>query len=254
MYLRGGNDQAARDVARGGLNGYEAPLPALLIEAVRRFLGAFVDVGANTGLYAVLAAHARPGMDVHAFEPFPPVLEVLRSNVALNRPFAHVTVHPLAISDTAGPCTLHLPPPLGSIIHTSASMDPDFNPPGGEVVSAQATTLDEFWFDGGQPRVGVVKIDTEGTEDRVLAGGRQLVERERPLLIYEVLPRAAVDGIADFASDLQYEDIRLHPDGLRLGMEIAFDERGWNHIMVPRERLASVAEIAGRLGLPLTRV
>ena len=254
MYLRSGNDQAARDVARGGLNGYEAPLPALLIEAVRHFRGAFVDVGANTGLYAVLAARARPGIDVHAFEPFPPVLEVLRSNVALNRPFAHVTVHPLAISDTAGPCTLHLPPPLGSIIHTSASMDPDFNPPGGEVVSAQATTLDEFWFDGGQPRIGVVKIDTEGTEDQVLVGGRQLIERDRPLLIYELLPRARVDAIAGFASDLHYEDVRLHPDELTLGMEIAFDELSWNHMLVPRERMPLVAEIAGRLVLPLTGV
>ena len=254
MYLRSGNDQAARDVARGGLDGYEAPLPALLIEAVRRFPGAFLDVGANTGLYAVLAARARPGIHVHAFEPLLPVLEVLRSNVALNRPFAHISVHPLAVSETAGPCTLHLPPPLGSIIHTSASMDPDFNPPGGEVVAAQATTLDEFWVGIGQPGIGVVKIDTEGTEDRVLIGGRQLIERDRPLLIYEVLPRAAIDAIAGFASELQYQDIRLHPYELIVGLKIAFDERGWNHILVPTEKMAWLAEIAGRLGLPLSRV
>ncbi|HEX4865799.1 MAG TPA: FkbM family methyltransferase [Acidimicrobiales bacterium] len=254
MYLRGGNDQAARDVARGGLNGYEAPLPALLIEAVRRFQGAFIDVGANTGLYALLAACARPHVDVHAFEPYPPVLEVLRSNVAINRPFVRVTLHATALSDNPGPCTLHLPPPLGSIIHTSASMDPDFNPPGGEVVAAQATTLDNFWVDAGQPRVGVLKVDTEGTEDRVLIGGREVVKRNRPLVVYELLPRARVDAIADFASELQYQDIRLHPDELIQGLDIAFDEDGWNHILVPIEKMSLLAEIAGRLGLGLRRM
>ena len=133
-------------------------------------------------------------------------------------------------------------------------MDPDFNPPGGEVVAAQATTLDEFWLEAGQPRVGVLKIDTEGTEHRVLIGGRQLVERDRPLLIYEVLPRAAVVAIARFASELRYQDIRLHDDELILGLDIAFDERGWNHLMVPQEKMGFLTDIAGRLGLPIRRV
>src|SRR5687767_8104684 len=60
------------------------------------------DVGANFGHYAITLAGAT-GRDcvVHAFEPFPPNTERLRTNVGLNRLDRIVHIHPMALSDSS---------------------------------------------------------------------------------------------------------------------------------------------------------
>ena len=38
------------------------------------------DVGANIGVFSVLLARMKPGVQIHAFEPVPPICEVLQAN------------------------------------------------------------------------------------------------------------------------------------------------------------------------------
>lgn len=47
-------------------------------------------------------------------------------------------------------------------------------------------TLDALWTGLGRPEVGLVKIDVQGAEMRVLAGARELIEVCRPALYVEV--------------------------------------------------------------------
>ena len=47
------------------------------------------------------------------------------------------------------------------------------------------TTLDEWYRESGKPAVRAIKLDVEGGEAAVLAGARQLLTEQRPLVICE---------------------------------------------------------------------
>jgi FkbM family methyltransferase len=58
------------------------------------------DVGANIGLFSLFAHEQAPGVRLHAFEPAPPLFEVLQRNARSYFPDA--TLHACGIADTAG--------------------------------------------------------------------------------------------------------------------------------------------------------
>jgi FkbM family methyltransferase len=130
---------------------------------------ACIDVGANIGYFSVLLA--RQARYVHAFEPTPALVQRIRDNAALNG-LANLVVHPVAVSDRLGEVALHLSPD-----------DPEANSLYGDgpTVTVSMTTLDACDL----PRIGLIKIDCEGSERAVIRGAAGLISRDRPLLIFE---------------------------------------------------------------------
>lgn len=144
--------------------------------------GVFIDIGANIGVYSLRAASlVGPGGRVIAVEPGADALAGLRRNLALNPQLA-ITVVPKAMSDHEGEATLH---------HVGAGYDPqaysllpDATASEGETVPL--TTLDALCRAEGLTRVDCIKIDAEGVEPQVLAGGRETLAALRPTVIMEM--------------------------------------------------------------------
>jgi FkbM family methyltransferase len=88
--------------------------------------GLVLDVGANTGFYALVAVSVDPSVEVHAFEPYPPVLEVLHANVGMNVRGSRVRVFAEAVGGSRGDALLHIPNPSHGLVETSASLNPAF--------------------------------------------------------------------------------------------------------------------------------
>mgnify|MGYP001301409699 CR=1 FL=1 len=153
--------------------------------------GVMVDVGAYTGLYAILAAQR--GAVVHAFEPNPAAYRRLLENIARNG----VTVNacPVAVGDHAGRAALQVNP---GVRITS----------GGRLVAGDAVevvTIDSL----GLSDVAAIKIDVEGAECRVLAGALETIARCRPLLITEALSQDALKAQAAVLRPLGYAPARV---------------------------------------------
>lgn len=79
-----GRDQIANAFGNEGWWGFERPLPDVFGRLAKDTSGLVVDVGANTGFYAVLAAVVAPQARVVAFEPYPPAASILHENARLN--------------------------------------------------------------------------------------------------------------------------------------------------------------------------
>lgn len=176
-----------RFVRREGLAGYEPPTAAALL-ALFDAAGpgfTFFDVGANSGLYAMLAATAFEPSAVHAFEPTPATVAVLDKIVRANR--ADVTVVGAAVGDAPGRATLHL----------SDKSDASNSLVGGFKVSSAHVDVDVVTIDDHVRATGtapdVMKIDVETFEPAVLAGARSTIERHRPAIVIEVLNRRGHD-------------------------------------------------------------
>lgn len=141
-----------------------------------------VDVGANVGCIALLAAALVGGRGlVAAVEPNPDNVQLLYAGMAVNR--AHnVRVLPYAASDRAGVVSIT----GGSNAHVVGA-----RPPGPAVVYAQSVVLDEAlsWL----PRLDLVKMDVEGHETLAFDGFRALIERHRPTLVIEFNPTCMIN-------------------------------------------------------------
>jgi FkbM family methyltransferase len=136
------------------------------------------DVGANIGYLTVLAALlVGPSGRVVAFEPDAANVERLRGNLALNN-CANVTVVEKAITNRVGEVEFFINSDNSG---GNALWDVALFP--GNVKSlaepkrivVEATTLDAEWKRLGLPAPRVIKIDTEGAEQLVLEGARDVL-------------------------------------------------------------------------------
>lgn len=169
-----------RTLQRFGLAGYEPEGLACFLTAVEQAgSGAVLDVGANVGPYAALAA-TRSARRVFAFEPTPALAAACRavaagnglgietSEVALSNHTGHGALHLAACGDTDNTLAAGLRPTIGRI-------------------DIQVDTLAR-WRERAGVRPAVIKIDTAATEPDVIAGALEVLRRFRPWVFCEVRP------------------------------------------------------------------
>ena len=126
--------------------------------------GAFVDVGANVGTYAmVLARHVGASGKVIAIEPHP----VTHARLAFNRAasgFTQVSLVAAAAGASEGELMIETD---GDNLGASHIVSGE---PGGNAIRVPSLRLQRILDDAGVGRVDTLKIDVEGYEDRVLTG------------------------------------------------------------------------------------
>ena len=124
----------------------------------------FVDIGANQGLYSLIAAQNPNCRQIIAFEPVPATHARLAANVALNGGAQRTVLHPLAIADTVGEVAISV-----AEGHTgTATLAGREGQAGGNVTirTIDAPLVDPL-LAGENPMF--VKIDVEGLEAVVIA-------------------------------------------------------------------------------------
>lgn len=138
-----------------------------------------IDVGANFGVYTLsMAACTGPSGRVLAIEPAADTWPYLQNSVRING-FDHVSVMPCAASDQNG---------AGFLKHDKSAETYALANPGdgyGETVALR--TLDSIVAENGGMRVDFIKMDAEGHEESVLGGMRDILMRDKPLMMLELI-------------------------------------------------------------------
>lgn len=191
MAACGGRDQVVRDLCNRGWEGYEKPLPKLIALLVGSTKSVFLDIGANTGYYSLLAS-AVGACSVRAFEPVPQICEVIKCNIrhsshALGAP---IEIYNIALSNHAGHANLYIPNPEHGLIETSASLSQTFKGSYSYSITVQVDTLDRHLstFPLDKSCLIVAKLDVESLEPSVLLGGAGAIREYMPIIITEILP------------------------------------------------------------------
>jgi FkbM family methyltransferase len=152
-----------------------------LLERILRTGMAVVDVGANHGMFSLEAAHlvGREGT-VHAFEPAPGTLDVLRRNLAQND-LDGVKVFPCGLGREEGTAMLRVHREYSGL-NTLAARDVTWNRrtlKADEIVAVTVTTLDRHCDREKLDKIDFLKIDVEGFELGVIQGARGLLQARR---------------------------------------------------------------------------
>lgn len=149
-----------------------------------------VDVGANTGVYALSIAAEYPDSTVVAIEPNPTTAEKLRANVAASGFAERIRVLPIGLGTRQTTAPFHR-----SNYHELSS----FNRYNAERWEARVidteevpvSTLDALVAGGTVPPPDHLKVDAEGFGHEVLRGASETLTTHRPFVYIE--PHATGD-------------------------------------------------------------
>lgn len=164
-------------------NGFRDVDEAAFCTAYLRPGDTVIDVGANEGVYSLLAARLVGAEGrVLAIEPLPINVERLRTNLRLND-LNQVQVLPVAASDSAGEVEFTLNRAQGgSAEHIKLDIDSELRSFRVETVA-----LDDLDVGDG---AALVKVDVEGVEPLVLKGAANLIKEHRcPVFQLEFVDR-----------------------------------------------------------------
>ena len=164
------------------------------------------DVGPNMGVFAfAAAARAQIAGRVLCLEPDLWSVNLLQRSCRYNRGrAAPVDVLPVAVSDDLGVEWLNIPERCRAATHLASSG-------GGAGIDVTGTIREQHlvptvtldWLAHRYPLPQVLKIDVDGSEFRVLEGGRTLLRQHRPVLLTEVYERNA-DAVTTLLRELDY--------------------------------------------------
>jgi len=167
--------------------GYYFYIPnQLFIERILEGGDIFLDIGANVGIFSLIAS--RRFRTVYSFEPTPDTCRYFRRNIDISG-VDNVHLFPLALSDKSGEMTLYSNP-LNSGGNSLQPFPEEFlrfnsiTEPQKWVV--EISTLDKIVFDCQMQQLDLIKIDVEGHECNVVVGAKRTIERFKPDLFIEV--------------------------------------------------------------------
>jgi FkbM family methyltransferase len=166
----------------------------------------FIDVGANHGTYAAVAAtHVGPSGTVVAIEPQPALAGLVRSSLELSE-VEHRAVHQFACGERRESLTLHLRQGNSGV----ATLHPVTERFKYSAIDVEVDRIDDRIELNGAGGRCVVKLDVEGNELYALRGATELLDRHRPAVLFEVAPalldRAGTPGddLLDFFAERDY--------------------------------------------------
>jgi FkbM family methyltransferase len=240
---------------------FEKPELYLMRETLRSLpQPVLIDVGANTGVYSLFAA--KYAKEVHAFEPFPPILPRLRAHITENN-ITNVVVHAVGLGEAKAELPFYSPPDAnlgtGSFVPNLKRENRD------EQLALKIEAGDVYFPKAGITRVDFIKIDIEGYEKAALAGLRETLRRHRPIVLMELSIDPAFPHLFQSMEELRsafpenYEFLSFGDRHVRTGsywlrgpFETSFDRPlQFNIVARPVEKAALVPmKFAGEPGRP----
>jgi FkbM family methyltransferase len=164
-----------------------------------------LDLGANIGVHSLAFAQTvGPSGRVISVEPQHYCFQLLSANVTLNQ-LAQVHALRAAVGEARGACAVPRIDPMHrhNAGATTVSIEKPASTQAQDIVPM--ITVDSL----GLARCDLIKIDTEGFEDRVLQGAQATLQAHRPVVYAEVHDREKLQRAAAILNPLGY-GLTLH--------------------------------------------
>ena len=193
--------QVENEIFWAGLtNGWEKESLKLWIKLCENS-DVILDIGANTGVYSLIAKTINPKSKVYAFEPVKRVFKKLEENISLNA----YDIIPIekAVSNTDGYAIIY---DTNSEHTYSVTVNKNLSDSTTKVIETKidTMTLNSFIKDNHLTKIDLMKIDVETHEPEVLEGFNNYLSIYKPTLLIEVLNDEVGKKINYIIKDLDY--------------------------------------------------
>jgi len=162
---------------------YEKPNLFLLRDVMRSAYanqGIFIDIGANTGQHSLFMS--RYSTEVHAFEPWEPVLKRFRRMVK-NNGINNIYIHAYGLGDENSKKPFFRPDEIN--LGTGSFVE-GFMPKNSYEGALEIQKGDDAFDKEGIKSVSIIKMDIEGYEKVALKGMRNTLDKHRAIMVFEL--------------------------------------------------------------------
>jgi FkbM family methyltransferase len=222
-----------------GLNSYEYNW---LFKDLVKNAHCFLDVGANIGLYSVMAAKINHDLTIHAFEPGKGAIHFLRKNVKENN-LDHIQIHELAMSNQDNTLQFHETthpkfPWLAHNLNGSSSLQSTHGRQKPVVYNVGVCRLSTFLTQHNLSNFDLIKLDTEHTEQLILADSIDIIRQNRPVIMIEIYPEIASEIQKIFEQIDAYVYFSLQQPKLKeiSNQELGVHPKHVNYLLMPAEK------------------
>tara|TARA_B100000795_G_scaffold252879_1_gene222737 strand:- start:298 stop:1209 length:912 start_codon:yes stop_codon:yes gene_type:complete len=203
------NFQIENEMFWNGIYEFDESISIQLWEKFSQSANFIIDIGANTGIYSLLAQATNPRAKVMAFEPIDRVRNKLQANILLNK--FPIEIYDFAISDKDG--TQLICDDLSVEHPYSTTLNKNF---AEEIFSTVNTyEIETRTLDGLMPSDSVensqllIKVDVEQHESYAIKGMLELIQNTRPIILIEILTQEIGDEIFSQIKNLNYDYYRI---------------------------------------------
>lgn len=187
------------------LNYYESSSLTLFLR-LTKYSNCIFDIGANTGLFSILASKTNGKASIYAFEPYDVNASRMELNLKLND-LENVTVVKEALGEIVGEIVLSVPSNR-SITDVSSVNDvfskeiyPELT---WDLIKTACNTVDNY-RKKLNTRIDLIKCDVETFEMSVFSGALHTISNDRPIIIFEsFMDEPRVDFFNKILSDYGY--------------------------------------------------
>ncbi len=193
--------QIENEIFWSGLNGGWEKQSIQLWTMLCKTSDVIIDIGANTGIYGLIAGCVNPKAEVYCFEPVNRVFDKLLRNIKINK--YPIQSFNQAVSDYDGTAVIFDP----STEHVySVTVNKNLALPDTPVNEVQVETisLNTFIRSHKLKKVDLIKIDVETHEPEVLQGFSDYLYLFLPTMLIEILNDKVALRIETLLKDLNY--------------------------------------------------
>jgi FkbM family methyltransferase len=141
-----------------------------------------IDVGANIGATSIPLANCNSDIHFYCFEPHPQVFTRLSQNVHING-LSNIFSINAAVSEGEEFIEFFAQQPSDNMGLSSIRLNYDIGK--HETVRVANYGLDEYFSDR-TTTISLLKIDTQGAESQVLNSAKNIIAKDRPVIIFEI--------------------------------------------------------------------
>lgn len=216
------------------------------------------DVGANVGVFSLSLLKMRPRLKkIYAFEPILPTFRRMEQNLDLNSALVQnkISAVNVGLSDKAGTFVFYLPGtdeaaslrPVTDPFYLQESVQGKWTGESGmEKMQCRVDTLDSFVTQHNIHEMRLLKIDTEGNEKGVLAGGTNAIKKWSPIVYSELLRKHAArfdyhpNDVIALMHDLGYRCFTFHEHVFEEMKEMTNETEETNFFFLHSEKHAAI--------------
>jgi FkbM family methyltransferase len=174
--------------------------------------GAVLDIGANIGIMSVHLAQKMPNAIVHAFEPIPDNVSVLKK-VLKRFKLKNVRVHEFALGEKEGTVEMILPfngkTKMQGLSHVKHETIDEWNE--GQEFVVPVKKLDSLF---SEVHIQGIKIDVENFEYFVLKGGFEMLGSQKPIIYAELWENQNRELCFELLQNLAYKTYVIEGNNL----------------------------------------
>lgn len=199
-----------------------------------------VDIGANTGIYSLVAKSINQKSKVFGFEPVHRVFEKFLLNCKLNNFDIHCL--PYAASNYNGEAIIYDVP---SEHVYSVTVNKNIAKPGIKTIETKIQTqkLSTFIKNFELTKIDLIKIDVETHEPEVLEGMEEFLMQFQPTLLIEILNNEVGNKVQSILKDIDYLFFNIDEKNTPAQVKTIVKSNYFNYLICKREVALSLGLI-----------